>query len=141
MIHRTESGENLIRAQQELTNPIANNLFLSLPPSHLTFNSINTLLICFLLVKKYEKICKTCTLFLFLFKKYPTQRKKSVDRVWVGIVTSRVETPASLSLYPPEVSWWLHCVHNGHSDQPRPDLTLSRIGFYSSYFSKGAKRV
>ena len=72
MIHRTECGENLIRAQQELTNPIANNLFLSLPPSHLTFNSINTLIICFLFVKKYAKIYKTCTLFLFLFKKYPT---------------------------------------------------------------------
>ena len=84
---------------------------------------------------------QTCTLFLYLFNKYQTKRKKSVDRVWVGIVTSRVETSASLSLYPPEVSWWLHCVHSGHWYQPRPDLTLSRIGFYSSYFSKGAKRV
>ena len=89
--------------------------------------------------KKYEKICKTCTLFLFLFKKYPTKRKKSVDRVWVGIVTSRVETPASLSLYPPEVSWWLHCVHSGHCDQPRPDLTLSPLDFTARTLAKAPR--
>ena len=88
-----------------------------MPYSYASFLSRN--------MKKYAKH----VLYFYSYLRNTQLKKNSVDRVWVGIVTSRVETSASLGLYPPEVGWWLHCVHSGHSDQPRPDLTLSPLDF------------